>query len=200
MRTTLILIIALASLFIIGDRLYYWLEANIAPERCRDFSSNIVLVNKMEDGRYSFTNGVVIGAGKILTVSHARPDTHSMLLVGEEIIGNSIEKVEFDPIRDLAMITTKENPGLPFASLSPKMNGPFTLVTIRENELKTVFAGNNWILKNGFIVFRNGAAIAGDSGAPLLNNRCEVVAIVHGGSTSFLWKLRPTSEYVPLFE
>lgn len=177
-----------------GDQLSYLIQSKISPVHCHNFSSNVAILKELDDGKVVYSNGVLVEKDTILTVKHSLVNVNYVIFANGILYRDWIVNVDTDPNLDLAILTIKPIPGMSSAKISSDPIGPFTLVTLRDYEIKWIFAGDSF-KSESYFVFENNASIEGDSGAPLLNRDCEVVAIVHGGTHSFLWNLRPSSEY-----
>lgn len=195
LRGVLVVFILIVLWFVWGDQVIYVGGRSLATNTCPDFSATVVLAKEYDQDRTIYLNGVLINKSTIVTAKHGLVDTDFQIYANKRLYSGYILKVTDDLSSDLSYITIREIPGMIPAVVSKKMTGPFGLVTAR-NYLNTwVYPGINWKIVSELLVFPNKATEPGDSGAPLLNGDCEVVAIVHGGSHSFWWNLRPTSEY-----
>lgn len=198
MRGVLVILILIINWFVWGDQVTYVAQKSRVTSICSDFSANVVLIKNLDRGMVTYLNGVLVNKNTVITVKHGLVNTNFRVFVSGKLYTDYILKVSNDPILDLSYITIREISGPIPARVSPQFIGPFTLIASRNYKKVSIFAGEGWQQSGVLILFPNGAAKPGDSGAPLLNKDCEVVALVHGGFHSFLWNLRPTSQYIPL--
>jgi hypothetical protein len=199
-KATAITLIYLVLLFLFSDQISYSLQS-VSPtnqKTCPEFNSTVTIFKKTDNG-YVYSNGVLVDQHIILTAKHTAIDKDFQIFANDQIYSSQILGINNIPDQDLTILQIKGDIDLPPAKISIDMKPPFTLVTTRSTKVYRLYAGKLWRQDGDLIFFSNSVSLGGDSGAPLLNKSCEVVAIVYGGQHSFLGEmLRPTSQYTPL--